>query len=175
MRFELKSHISRLPGKKYTAIYFNSLGGKFVEGLEIGKFLRRAGIRTVIEANGGCLSACAFAFLGGYDFYSKTPWRTKSASSQLGFHSYFMALDRDVYQKDEVAELLRASQYLALLSIEYFRAVEANFNILATALANGSNEMYFISNSEALEMGINIWDENRDQMVLSERVTRFTR
>ena len=123
MRFELKSHISRLPGKKYTAIYFNSLGGKFVEGLEIGEFLRRAGIRTVIEADGGCLSACAFAFLGGYDFYSKTPWRTKSASSQLGFHSYFMALDRDVYQKDEVAELLRASQHLELLSIEYFPSV----------------------------------------------------
>jgi hypothetical protein len=69
----------------------------------------------------------------------------------------------------------RASQHLALLSIEYFRDVDANFTILATALANGSNEMYFITNSEALEMGINIWDENRDQMVLSKGVTRFTR
>ena len=40
--------------------------------------------------------------------------------------------------------------------------------------ANDSDEMYFISNSEAVEMGIKIWDENRDEMI-SKGITRLTR
>lgn len=47
--FRLKSYISKLPMKKTTAIYLESPGGLFMEGMDIGRFLHRAGIRTVTE------------------------------------------------------------------------------------------------------------------------------
>jgi len=161
--------------KKTTAIYLESPGGLFMEGMDIGRFLHRAGIRTVTEGRAAsCLSACAFAFLGGYDARNKVPWRTKASTSQLGFHSYFFRLDKEAYGKAEVESMLAASQMSALTLIDYFREVEAPDSILINALSKKSDELYFISNSEALETGINVWDEDRKEMVYSENVERFT-
>lgn len=172
--FRLKSYVSKLPSKKYTAVYLNSDGGNYLEGLEIGRFFHNAGIRTVTEGNGAaCMSACAFAFLGGYDFYKKSPWRTKATTSQLGFHSYFLDLDKETYSQEEVEKLLLASQYSALMLVEYFREVGADARILSMALSKQSSEMFMISNSDALEAGINVWDEEKDEMVFSEKLARF--
>lgn len=172
--FRLKSYISRLPTKRYTAAYLNSEGGNYVEGLEIGRFFRKAGIRTVTEGRGAiCFSACAFAFLGGYDFQKKSPWRTKASTSQLGFHSYFIELDKEVYSQQEVEALLSSSQYSALLLVDYFREVGADARILSAALSKGSSELFMISNADALEAGINIWDEEKSEMVFSEKLARF--
>jgi hypothetical protein len=55
-------------------IYFDSPGGNLLEGLEIGRFIRKRGFSTSIGSRradapnivpGICLSACAYAYLGG--------------------------------------------------------------------------------------------------------------
>jgi hypothetical protein len=174
--FRLKSYISRLPLKKTTAIYLDSPGGVFMEGMDIGRFLHRAGIRTVTEGHGAsCFSACAFAFLGGYDAKNKVPWRTKASTSNLGFHSYFFRLDQETYSKAGVEEMLAASQMSALTLISYFREVDAPDAILLNALSKKSDELYAISNSEALETGINVWDEVTSEMVYSSRLDQYVK
>jgi hypothetical protein len=174
--FRLKSYISKLPMKKTTAIYLESPGGLFMEGMDIGRFLHRAGIRTVTEGRAAsCLSACAFAFLGGYDARNKVPWRTKASTSQLGFHSYFFRLDKEAYDRIEVEGMLAASQMSALTLIDYFREVDAPDSILINALSKKSDELYLISNSEALETGINVWDEDRKEMVYYKNIDRYTK
>jgi hypothetical protein len=74
-------------------ICFNSPGGSVLGGLELGRAIRKLGFRTAvctsvpdsagyqITAQGRCLSACVYAFLGG---------STRSAGSgALGIHRFY--------------------------------------------------------------------------------------
>ena len=46
-------------------VLFNSNGGLFAEGIELGETLRELGRVTRVPTNGICVSACVWAFLGG--------------------------------------------------------------------------------------------------------------
>lgn len=46
-------------------VWFDSGGGLEVEGLAIGRAIRRAGLSTRVPKGGSCASACADAFMGG--------------------------------------------------------------------------------------------------------------
>ena len=46
-------------------VWFYSPGGALEEGLQIGRIIRKSGVRTRVPANFECVSACNFMFMGG--------------------------------------------------------------------------------------------------------------
>ncbi len=74
-----------------TILSMNSPGGNFEEALLIGDILTGQGIGTLVGDGDVCLSACAFAFLGGSRMVIRNvlwePWRHLHFGGTLGFHS----------------------------------------------------------------------------------------
>lgn len=58
---KLDKFISKLPKKKHMAIYFDSPGGSLYGGIKLGKYFKYNRIKTVIEKDTICASACAFS------------------------------------------------------------------------------------------------------------------
>ena len=166
---KFRSYYATLPKKRATAVYLDSGGGLLRDGLDLGYFFRSEGIRTVIEGNGGrCASACAFAFLGGFDKATQKPWRTKSSSSRLAFHAFYAALLKPNYTAAEVDAVVFNNTLAASALVTYFRDVDGDFALLSYSLRMRQNQVYEISNEQALEIGINVWDEASQKMRLAE-------
>jgi hypothetical protein len=84
-------------------IYFDSIGGDLVAGMELGREIRRSGFATDVGRRtatsridaGKCHSVCTLSYAGGY-------YRYLLAGSQLGVHRFYRnsmsALDLDVGQ-----------------------------------------------------------------------------
>ncbi|WP_234050945.1 MULTISPECIES: hypothetical protein [unclassified Xanthobacter] len=155
-----RAYLAQRPARKRTAIYLNSPGGNLHEGMALGRAFHELGVRTVIEGNGaGCLSACALAFLGGRDG-SGAPWRAKSSSSELGFHSFRSRFPADrTYSANDMAALEQRTQRTVLDVADYLRAIGTDLDFLRIMFRASADEMNFVSNDEALRIGIKVWDE----------------
>ena len=63
----LERFIATAPIRATTAIYLASPGGSLYEGMRLGLLFKEHRIKTVVEGDEVCASACALAFLGGHD------------------------------------------------------------------------------------------------------------
>lgn len=79
-------------------IVFRSPGGVAVEGMAVGRVIRRAGIATHLPANTQCASACTYAFLGG-------TVRTMEPGARYGVHIFSVANSAGLVRRAE--ELIR--------------------------------------------------------------------
>lgn len=155
-----RAYLAQRPARKRTAVYLNSPGGNLHEGMALGRAFHDLGVRTVIEGQGAaCLSACALAFLGGRDG-DGTAWRTKSSSSGLGFHAFRSTFPADrSYGGDDMAALEQQTQRTVLDVADYLRAIGTDLDFLRIMFRASADEMNFVSNDEALRIGIKVWDE----------------
>jgi hypothetical protein len=62
-------------------VWLNSGGGNAVEGMKMGRVLRRYGVATRIPNGFMCFSACSYAFLGG-------PFRAVEEGADYGVHMF---------------------------------------------------------------------------------------
>lgn len=72
-------------------IYFDSPGGDYEEALRLGEAIFEKGWTTRVSRGSTCLSACAFAFLGGKFYGASGGWgvaREVEAGATLGFTSF---------------------------------------------------------------------------------------
>lgn len=144
----LSQFLSTVAIRKTTAIYLASPGGSLFEGMRLGRFFARQHIKTVVEGNRICASACALAFLGGRDNAGKA-WRSSSSNSQLGFHAFSSADP----MRDESETQLVVSQVL-----DYGLEVEAPLELLILNFATPSSSIYWLSEDEICSLGIKLWD-----------------
>lgn len=154
--YKLNKFISKLPNKKHTAIYLNSPGGNLFEGIKLGMFFQSNRIKTVIDGDKICASACAIAFIGGTD-YKGNKWMSSTTSSKLGFHAFRFSNNLNNSTNDTqkvVAEILR-----------YGKNVKAPMDIFIHNFSTPSNEMYWFSTSELLDLGIKVWDVDKNCFV----------
>ncbi len=74
-----------------TILWMNSDGGNFDAGIALGDAISELHIFTVVGPGDRCLSACAFAFMGGQAQISEdgttTPTREVHTEGVLGFHA----------------------------------------------------------------------------------------
>lgn len=63
----LNKFLSIQPRKINTVVYLSSGGGSLAGGIRLGEYFKKYQIKTVVEGNETCASACALAFLGGTD------------------------------------------------------------------------------------------------------------
>ena len=60
-------------------VEFDSTGGNLVASIKIGKFIREQTLNTAVTNNNSCVSACAYAFMGGIK-------RSLSTDSNFAMH-----------------------------------------------------------------------------------------
>lgn len=72
-------------------VYLDSGGGKVLEGVAIGRAIRRAGLVTAVDAHAArCDSACTLIFAGGvrrHYVHGEDVYEGMSGRSGLGFHT----------------------------------------------------------------------------------------
>jgi hypothetical protein len=155
----LSAYLVSLPRKKNTAIYLSSTGGDLHEAMRLGRLFRERGIKTVVEGNSDCVSACALAFLGGTDNQGK-PWRSSTTSSRLGFHA-FRSATGEATPSDEV-------QRVVAEMLLYGQDVNAPIELLIVGFSTPSQEMFYISNPDVCALGIKLWSVEGDRFLCND-------
>ncbi len=113
---------------------FRSPGGLSIEGLAVGRVIRRAGIATHLPANTQCASACTYAFLGGRV-------RTMEEGARYGVHIFSSSGNRGLLRRAE--ELIQREGAAAVAGL--IRMIEEDSAQLAAQMA------YY-----AIEMGVSL-------------------
>lgn len=150
------------PGER---IVLDSLGGDLFSGIFLGLRFRELELTTSVGKTiehpeedqfyetrtsdidkGVCLSACAYAFLGGKD-------RELLFEKSLGFHQFYRSLTSEqvikLIERRELQSTLEGdTQIISGLLIEYLTKLEMNPQILTIASRAGPENMYFPSKEE---------------------------
>ena len=113
---------------------FRSPGGLSMEGLAVGRVIRRAGIATHLPANTQCASACTYAFLGGRV-------RTMEEGARYGVHIFSTSGNRGLLRRAEA--LIQSEGTAAVAGL--IRMIEEDSAQMAAQLA------YY-----AIEMGVSL-------------------
>jgi hypothetical protein len=145
----LAAFLARQEVRQNTAVYLASPGGSLYEGMRLGMFFKNRRIKTVVEGDGVCASACALAFLGGRDKQGR-PWRSSSSNSLLGFHAF----------SSPGSSLQDANETQAVVSdvLSYGREVDAPLELLILNFSTPSDAMYWLDEDEICSLGIKLWD-----------------
>lgn len=157
-----KHFIAATRGGVSPTVYLNSPGGSLVGGILLGEAIRNAGswthvARTVSSGMfhdsvpGECLSACAFAFLGGVN-------RSIGESSIFGVHQFY---DADALAnpgaKVFTAIDVSSNQLISGLVLEYVVRMGADASVVALASKTPPTEMRLLTEAEMKAFRV-IWD-----------------
>ena len=170
----LQALLANMPKRRRTVVYLDSPGGNLYEGMKLVRYFFEEKIKVAIEGrNGICASACALAFLGGRDEVSGKPWRAKSSTSRLGFHSFSSQFeDSRTYSAEDMRKLLQRSQFVVLDIADYLRAIGTDLEFLRIMFRAASTEMNWITDNEALKIGVHVWDESAKSIIESDGIVR---
>jgi len=156
--YELKTYLNKLPKKAMTVVYLDSPGGNLREGLKLGNLFFERKIETVVDEKASCTSACALAFLGGRGTNDK-PMRAKVSTGKVGFHSFTRDFNDNItYSAGDLKTVLQRTQTEVFNIAEYLRGIETNMDVLRIMLGAPSSAMNFISDDDAIELNIQVWD-----------------
>jgi len=163
----LQAYIAKLPEKKITVVYLNSMGGSLEEGMALGRLFHRAKIRTAVIGKGVvCSSACTTAFLGGRDPETAEPWRAKGSTAQLGFHSFKIDwMDKD-YTAQDMSVAIARTKKMTLAMADYMTEVGASLEFLRARLKASADSMNYMSNEEALSLGVYIVNDKTGELIV---------
>jgi len=159
--------ISKLPHTKPMTIYLDSTAGSLEESIALGRFFYQAKMRTVIARNPAkCLVSCALAFLGGRDAATGKPWRVKTSSGQLGFYSFVSsAAEKPEYTDKDMTSAVVDAQRMVLRIADYIQEIRDDLTFLQLMFKRSDHKMNFVSNEEALKLGIYVLDERSGEMI----------
>ena len=161
----LQGYVSRLPEKPTIVVHLDSVGGRMQEAMALGRFFHRAKIRTVVSGNGKCISACGLAFLGGRDPATGKPYRVKTSTGRLGYHAFQTDYKPRDYNAKNMAEAVAHAQKVILQMTDYLGDIGQDLEFLRLALKSDSKDMTFVSNDEALNLGIYVLEEKSGQLI----------
>lgn len=150
----------------------NSKGGSFIEGLLIGRLLRKYGASTLVRSNAECFSACAIAFLGGTMFYvASGPGisRRLEIGGTIGFHGYYVNPDTNRLIRATALEPylgFELSKVLASMLAGYAAQMNVSSDWVEKTLARGPAELHLVSTiGDVLDLGIDIESSSRVSLI----------
>lgn len=133
-------------------IVLNSRGGSLFGGLELGRTIRRSGLYTSVGQvqpggieSGICLSACAFAFLGG-------EYRWLSANDIYGIHRFYDVTGR--HDNDQ-------AQIISGAIIRFLVEMEIDPELFSEMVRAGQDEILTLP-MERLQ-NLNVFDNGQKQ------------
>ena len=155
----------------HAGIVFDSPGGNFLEGLRLGKVIRKAwegnelNLGGVFVLNGSkCLSACALAFAGSVDpYHDQYDTRFIEEGAQLGFHM-------GILPKKSADQLVKADEMLSIsydIVAEYTTLIASNRNptaLLQEALKHRNASSFYLVNANILAWSLGFSPVSRGQL-----------
>lgn len=132
-------------------VLLNSDGGDLSAGLTLGRAIRSAGMETRIgvfnplgfREPGKCLSACAYAFLGGTQRFVRE-------KDRIGFHQFAVT---GVSGLEGTGGLV-VGQKISAAVIAYIVEMGVDARLFASASETAFSQMYFPSEAERIEYDI---------------------
>jgi hypothetical protein len=119
-----------------------------------------------------CTSACSTAFLGGRDRETGKPWRAKGSAARLGFHSFRFDWPDRHYSAQDMSHAIAKTQAMTLAMAEYLKDVDAGLEFLRARLRAPATGMHFMSNEEALSLGLYVLDDRTGELIRPEFLDR---
>lgn len=148
-------------------IYFASNGGNLIAGLELGEIIRDKGYSTnigytkttsneefgadrykALVFDGSCLSACAYAYLGGVrrDIYEK---------SKYGLHQHYDQNSLENFDTKTASQLDRTfDQIVTGLILEYAIKMDINPKVVSTASLQTPDGIHYLSKKEMVNWNV---------------------
>jgi hypothetical protein len=135
----LETYIKQNKVPRDSWVILNSPGGSLLQGMELGKIIRKYNLRTDIgvrpkgasrrlEYNaGGCYSACTLAYVGGR-------FRFLHSGSHFGIHRFAFTSPHN--NESDIAQIASA------IIVGYLRTMDVNPDFFALSTQAGSNEIY---------------------------------
>jgi hypothetical protein len=163
----LQALISKLPQTRLITIHLDSTAGFLEESMALGRFFHQAKIRTVVGANPAkCNGMCALAFLGGRDALTNKPWRVKTSSGQLAFSSLrSTAPEKPEYTDKDMTSAIVNTQRAVLQIADYIQDIRDELTFLQLIFKRSDRNLNFVSNEQALQLGIYVLDERTGEMI----------
>lgn len=132
-------------------VVLNSKGGDLAAGMAIGRLIRENGFQTRIgiyrnndlPAAGECLSACAYAFLGGNERYIRE-------GSRIGFHRF--SLGSGAFLEGEGGIIV--GQKLSASIISYIVEMGVDARLFSAAAETSFQDMHYPDQNQRLEYDI---------------------
>jgi hypothetical protein len=163
---KVRSFVAGLPASRPITAQLAFAGGARVDALSIGQFLHQARIRTVVPAKMRCNSPCPLVLVGGRDPLTGKPSYLKYSSASLGFTGVVSNYADKEYTVADLDAAVANAQREILQIADYLHAVGANINMLRYYQSVlKSNEVQYITNEQALDLGIAIFFEETGQVI----------
>jgi hypothetical protein len=127
-------------------IYFQSRTGNRLEGMRMGRLIRQLGFKTHIGETdgatpGNCISACAFAYLGGTS-------RFMNANANFGLHRFYRSQGED--QEFQLQEAQSVSEQM----VQYIREMGVDTRLFRYMAQPGSEEVVFLAKPTLQSLGV---------------------
>lgn len=127
-------------------IYLNSTTGNRLEGIRLGRLIRSLGLMTHIgdtnpNISGSCVSACAFAYLGG-------TFRFMNKSATFGVHKFYRS------QRDQQEFTLDQASQVAQGMTDFMRDMGTNVSLFRYMSLNTGGDIVLISKDTLKSMGV---------------------
>jgi hypothetical protein len=163
---KVRGFIGGLSASKPVVAQLAFSGGTRQDAMAIGRFFHHAGIRTVVAGKGTrCLSPCPLVFVGGRDPITGKPSYLKHSSAVVGFTGVVLSYQEKDYTVNDLNAAVANTQRDILQIADYLHAVGANLEMLRYYQSVQQKETRFISNEEALNLGISVLVEETGQIV----------
>jgi hypothetical protein len=148
------------------SVLLNSPGGNLIGGIKLGEAIRKQGMSTEIgrsvpdgaldwthqKHEGACVSACAFAFLGGV---------SRSVGGKIGVHQFYNeAAIVNPSAKVFNAIDFSAQQLLSALLIDYVMHMGVDPRLVVMASSISPTEVHYLSQEEAEELKVS-WEPQK--------------
>jgi hypothetical protein len=170
---KVRGFIGALSASKPVVAQLGFAGGTRSEATAIGRFFHQAGIRTVVTGKGTrCLSPCPLVFVGGRDPITGKPSYLKHSGAAVGFTGIVLNYQEKDYTVNDLNAAVADTQREILQIADYLHAVGANLEMLRYYQSVQQNETKYISNEEALDLGISVLVEETGQIIEPARFRR---
>jgi hypothetical protein len=162
----VRSFIGGVAASKPIVVQLAISGGFRTDAMSIGRFLYQSRIRTVVPAKARCTSPCPLVLVGGRDPATGRPSHIKFSSAGLGFTSVHPNFQDKDYTAADLDSAVANTQLDILQIADYLRDVGANMNMLRFYQSVlKQNETQYITNEQALDLGISILFEETGQVI----------
>lgn len=133
-----------------STVVLNSSGGSLLGGIELGKVIRKHGLRTDVGKKevkpeydgttpGRCLSACTLAYLGGR-------FRFLPEASTFGVHRFYWS-DKGQGDAD-------TAQMLSAVVTSYMKEMDVDVDLFRLSTLKGGDEMYEVPHATLAKLNV---------------------
>jgi hypothetical protein len=96
------------------------------------------------------------------------PWRAKGSTARLGFHSFKVDWADKDYTAQDMSMAVARAQKMTLAMADYMKEVDASLGFLRARLKAPATGMHYMSNEEALSLGLYVINEKTGELISPE-------